>query len=251
MNASLAKSLAGKTAAELSQIKAAAGEDQALIDTINEIFEQRAAAEAAAPKIKVRANGPVTVDGTPFQKGQEGLVTEKQYRALSRHFTKVALLAGLCSLCLLLLNSSQAAQTSAGNILQVVPLSQTNSALPSVLLDGNTNCSVATAVATNYFITVPNTAKWGEVYVNLAYKLSGSGTDTSILHLSGSGDGSNYVALADISVAGAGTAFVSGGTNLVINSLPYVRVDYLTNATARTMSGITVKVTYKPSRFGL
>jgi hypothetical protein len=244
MDAKTLKALSLKTAAELSELKAKANpaEDQDLIDAINDIFEKRAEAEAKSPKVKVRAKGPVTVDGVSFGKDQEGQITEKQYRALSRHFEKIAAL--LLCVSLLFLGSVQAQQ------IKITPLSQTNTALPSVLLDGNTNASVATAVATNYYIVIPNTAKFGDIYVNWAYKLSGSGTDTSIAHFSGSGDGSNYFALADISIAGAGTAFVANGTNLTINALPYVRLDYVTNASARTMSGITIKVTYKPSRFG-
>jgi len=250
MNAKLAKELAGKSSSELSQMKAAAGNDQDLIDTINAIFEQRAAADANPAKVKVRAKGPVTVDGVPFVKDQEGIINVRQFGALSRFFDKVAVLIAL-GLALFCAGTLRAAQTTGGQTLTILPLSQTNTALSSVLLDGNTNCLALTAAATNYYINVPNVGKYGDVYIYWSYKLSNTGTDTSSLHFSGSGDGSNYITAADISLAANGTTTVAAGTNLTINAMPYLRLDYLTNASARSMSNITIKVTYKPSRFGL
>lgn len=143
--------------------------------------------------------------------------------------------------------------TSCGQVYQVGvnPLSQTNTALGN--LDGaNTNAVVTTASATNYYITIPACDRFGDVCMQVSFRLlSGAATDVCKTVFDASADGTNWIpSWAVISTAANGTTTVSGLTNITLNSIGFLRLAYFTNATAVSVTNLMINACYKPLRYG-
>jgi hypothetical protein len=120
----------------------------------------------------------------------------------------------------------------------------------TAILNGTTNHVVnATTNALGYPITC---TKFGDVGIQVVFKLTASGTTAVIFKFSESLDGVNYVAntARTLSVTPAGTAVVTGLTNQVLNGIGYLRLDTIENANSTDVTNLSVMLVTKPSRFG-
>ncbi len=254
MDSKTKKLIAGGTAAELSQMKAEAADvlsrtpdnkdAQDVLDAINAELEARAKAEPK--KVKVRAKEFVSVDGRAFQKDQEGEVSAQQYAALACRFIKLAAVALVATLGLMTAGAQN--QPSQRTQYGATALVQTN----GIALDGSstTNQCIGVNSATNYTQTIPLT-KYGDIGLQMSFKLMAAGTTAVTAVFDGSGDGVNWVPSAVVfPVTASGTTAVSGYTNVTLNSLGYLRLNYITNGNNAVLTNLNLRVVYKPNRYG-
>lgn len=173
----------------------------------------------APDKVKVTCKKFTHVDGVPYNEGQSGEITVKQYNALSRFLTKVACLLALFGLfalpCL--------AQTYTINAIS-------NSGGWGVVYNGGTNNILTNGLSGTNIVTA---TKLKNFCVQLNFKLMAAGTAGVLVTEYHSGDATNYEATGLTKVITAnGTTLVTGTiekTNVIAG---YYRYDILNSNSA-------------------
>ena len=254
MDAKIENLIKNGTPAELSELKAkavAAGgkSGEEIVAAVNSELAKRAAATPA--KVKVRALQFVTVDGVPFQKGQEGEITARQYAALAWNFAK---LAACVALLLLLGLGTASAQT------YKVTVITTNQAVAG----GSTNYSAAaltnvlhTAATTTAMMGPTNTVtKWEEVALALGVTGMESGTTSNVVVKIVRGlDGTTWETTPQITWTFPlnGVTAVVAVTNLdrtVLGSYGYWKVGSMATTSLADVTNVWLRIGTKPVRMG-
>lgn len=171
-------------------------EEAALVKEYIESLDLNEKQIIAPAKVKVTAKKFVTVDGIPYNEGQSGEITLKQYNALARFFTKVSALIMLLGL---LAGGNAGAQ-------QYTHQPITNAVLHVTWSGGTNNIASNNIVGTN-IVTATKLKNFG---VQNTFALTGAGTAGCLMVADYSGDGTNYVtSIATNWVAAAGTTPVT------------------------------------------
>jgi hypothetical protein len=166
--------------------------------------------------------------------------------------------ASLAIIAAIAVTASVQAQPASG--LRV--LQMTNTALAFQGLAGpwdpngvwNTNAALATAAATNYYIPIQTASTtgdgYGDITVSWGFKqMSGAATDVCKADIQASGNGNDWIdGYYVLSLAANGTTRVFTNATITVNALPYLRLAWVSNATATTMTNITFEVFYKNYR---
>jgi len=153
-----------------------------------------------------------------------------------------ALLIGLCCLSAMTQSAfSQATQYSPKALVL------TN----GVAWDGsNTNAIIQANSATNIYQVI-SSAKYGDVGLQMSFKLQAAGTSAVSALIDFSGDGTNWVpGYATLSANAAGTSTASCFTNITTGPMGFLRVAWVTNGNNAILTNMNFRVIYKPVRFG-
>jgi len=175
--------------------------------------------EITAPDtVKVEAKQDCSVDGVRYSKGHSGIITKKQYHALSRFFKIVSALALLC----ILLPAARAQQYTITAI--------SNSGGWGVVYNGGTNNILTNGLSGTNIVTV---TKIRHFCVQANFKLMAAGTAGVLITEYHAGDGTNYETTGVTKViTAAGTTPVTGTIERTNGIAGYYRYDILNSNTA-------------------
>lgn len=229
---------------------------------MNDKEQKEAAVKAPAAKaatVRVRAEKHVCCNGQHIFPGKEAEIPESEFKALGGLVTKVA--AAVLGL-FLLIGTAQAQQYQAaplvvnGGTTNEFPMNgqaiYTNLFSPvGVITNACTNlCTINVNTASNYTQTIGMT-KWDQCALQLNAKLMAAGTSLITAVFDASCDGTNWIpGYQVLQVPGNGTTTVTTSTNVTMNSIGYLRLNYVTNANNAILTNLTILVTTKPSRTG-
>ena len=114
----------------------------------------------------------------------------------------------------------------------------------------STNAVAANATNTASAAVITCT-KYDEVALQFTSVLAGAGTDNIVLKFATSADGSNYDSDAiSWTFPAAGTTTNTVVTNIVVNSIGYLKLTTVGNGAAEALSVISAKSAKKPMRTG-
>ena len=160
-------------------------------------------------------------------------------------FLKNTIATGLLAASLLALAPQSQAQQ-----MDISPLVTTNG---FTLLEVSTNgFTIPATTATNLFITFPDISRYGDVGLWLVSSNNTTQASNNVMaYVSASADGTNWIGgYATLTATNLALAKGAAYTNITLNSLPFLRLDYITNYQNVIITNVTVRLIRKPSRYG-